>query len=172
MTGANDNPTGGRLGELRARVYTDREALAETLKRDHADKTIVFTNGCFDLPHVGHVVYLNQARALGDLLVLGLNADGSVRNLKGEGRPVNAELDRALVLAALECIDFVVIFPEDTPIETLRIIQPDIHTKGGDYKVDDLPEKETVLAGGGRIEILPFQTGYSTTGILDKAKDS
>ncbi len=154
---------------LRSKVFTDRDALARHLQTAHRGAKIVFTNGCFDLLHVGHVTYLNQARALGDILVVGLNSDRSVAGLKGPGRPVNSEADRALVLAALACVDYILIFDEDTPITALATLRPAIHTKGGDYRPEDLPERETVLAGGGRIEILPFQRGYSTTEILKKA---
>ena len=157
---------------MKKKVFAKPAQLAKHLRESAGDQTVVFTNGCFDLLHVGHVMYLNQARSLGDLLVVGVNSDFSVRLLKGDGRPVNSETDRALVLAGLECVDYVVPFGEPTPIETLRVLKPNIHTKGGDYKEDDLPEKETVLAGGGRIEILPFQKGYSTTDILKKANES
>lgn len=131
-------------------------------------KKVVFTNGCFDLLHSGHVQLLAQARALGDYLVLGLNSDRSVRALKGSARPVNSETDRGRILAQLPYVDAVVIFDEDTPIEMMKIIKPDIQVKGGDYVKEKLPEYEVMRAMGKKIVILPFRKGYSTTGILAK----
>ncbi|MEI0602889.1 D-glycero-beta-D-manno-heptose 1-phosphate adenylyltransferase [Brachyspira alvinipulli] len=128
------------------------------------NKRIVFTNGCFDILHRGHVEYLQKARELGDLLVLGLNSDSSVKRLKGESRPINNENDRAVVLAALECITYISIFDEDTPLELIKIVKPDILVKGGDYKIEDVVgreySKETVL--------IDFVNGYSTTNIIKK----
>ncbi|WP_051436809.1 D-glycero-beta-D-manno-heptose 1-phosphate adenylyltransferase [Brachyspira alvinipulli] len=128
------------------------------------NKKIVFTNGCFDILHRGHVEYLQKARELGDLLVLGLNSDSSVKRLKGESRPINNENDRAIVLAALECITYISIFDEDTPLELIKIVKPDILVKGGDYKIEDVVgreySKETVL--------IDFVNGYSTTNIIKK----
>lgn len=133
-------------------------------------KTVVFTNGCFDILHAGHVTYLEQAKALGDLLILGLNSDISVKSIKGPKRPVNTENDRAIVLAALEAIDYVVIFEEDTPIELLKKIQPSIQAKGGDYVAESLPEYPIVTGFGGTITILPFVDGKSTTSTIEKIK--
>ena len=136
------------------------EELKEALKiaRDKNLK-IVFTNGCFDILHRGHVEYLQNAKELGDLLILGLNSDSSVKRLKGEGRPINKEEDRAIVLSALECIDYITIFEEDTPLELIKIVKPDILVKGGDYKIENVIgreyAKETVL--------IDFVDGYSTT---------
>lgn len=126
--------------------------------------TIVFTNGCFDLLHVGHVTYLEKARALGDHLILGLNTDASVRRLKGETRPLVHELDRARVLSALGCIDGVVLFDQDTPTELIKELQPDILVKGGDYRPDQVAGREYA----GRVEIIDFEDGYSTTGVVEK----
>ena len=127
-------------------------------------KIIVFTNGCFDILHRGHVEYLQKARELGDLLILGLNSDSSVKRLKGNGRPINNEIDRAIVLSALECITYISIFDEDTPLELIKIVKPDILVKGGDYKIEDVVgreySKETVL--------IDFVDGYSTTNIIKK----
>ncbi|WP_300752340.1 D-glycero-beta-D-manno-heptose 1-phosphate adenylyltransferase [uncultured Brachyspira sp.] len=129
-----------------------------------ANKKIVFTNGCFDILHRGHVEYLQKARELGDLLVLGLNSDNSVKRLKGNDRPINNETDRAIVLSALECINYISIFDEDTPLELIKIVKPDILVKGGDYKIEDVVgrefAKETVL--------IDFVDGYSTTNIIKK----
>ncbi|MEI0524601.1 D-glycero-beta-D-manno-heptose 1-phosphate adenylyltransferase [Brachyspira murdochii] len=128
------------------------------------NKKIVFTNGCFDILHRGHVQYLQKARELGDLLVLGLNSDNSVKRLKGNDRPINNETDRAIVLSALECINYISIFDEDTPLELIKIVKPDVLVKGGDYKIEDVVgrefSKETVL--------IDFVDGYSTTNIIKK----
>jgi glycerol-3-phosphate cytidylyltransferase len=131
-------------------------------------KNVVFTNGCFDIIHMGHVVYLEKARALGDILVVGLNSDGSTRKLKGEGRPVNPEGDRAWVLSGLRAVDHVVIFDEDTPVKLISALKPDVHVKGGDYTEDELPEGPLVRSYGGEIVIIPFVEGRSTTGLLEK----
>lgn len=123
------------------------------------NKKIVFTNGCFDILHRGHVEYLQKARELGDLLILGLNSDLSVKKLKGENRPINNEEDRAIVLSALESVDYITIFNEDTPLELIKIVKPDILVKGGDYKIENVVgrefAKETIL--------IDFVDGYSTT---------
>ena len=132
------------------------------------NRKIVSTNGCFDILHVGHVQLLQQARALGDCLIVFINADESVRRLKGESRPVNEQIARAEVLAALECVDAVCVFEEDTPQRVLEVLQPDIHVKGGDYKIDDLPETKTVRDGGGEVVIVPLRKGFSTTNTLQK----
>ncbi|MEO6907362.1 MAG: D-glycero-beta-D-manno-heptose 1-phosphate adenylyltransferase [Abditibacteriaceae bacterium] len=131
-------------------------------------KTLVFTNGCFDLLHVGHVDLLERAKALGDVLIVGLNSDESVRRLKGDSRPINNVQARAKVLLALRAVDAVVVFEEDTPIEILEIVRPNIHVKGGDYVADNLPEAETVRRYGGGIAILPLVEGFSSTGLLAK----
>ena len=137
-------------------------------KRAQGQK-IVFTNGCFDILHAGHVDLLEQARSLGDFLVVGLNSDASVKRLKGEARPIHDQNARAKVMAALGCVDAVLIFEEDTPIETIRVVRPDIHVKGGDYQPDDLPEAEVVREIGGEIVIIPLVAGFSTTLALQKS---
>jgi len=144
--------------------------LPELYKQRAAKRRIVFTNGCFDLLHSGHVQLLAQARALGDYLVLGLNSDRSVRALKGPTRPVNSETDRGRILAQLPYVDAVVVFDEDTPIEMLKILQPDIQVKGGDYVKEQLPEFPVMQAMGKEIVILPFRKGYSTTSILARSR--
>jgi D-glycero-beta-D-manno-heptose 1-phosphate adenylyltransferase len=133
-----------------------------------AGKKIVATNGCFDLLHVGHVRYLNAARALGDALIVGINGDESVRELKGAGRPVNSENDRAEIVAALECVDLVTIFPEMRATRFLELAAPDIYVKGGDYKQDTLnaDEREVLQKIGAKIDIVPFEPGYSTSDLL------
>ena len=131
---------------------------------------LVATNGCFDLLHVGHVRYLQAARRLGDALVVGVNGDASVRALKGESRPLNAENDRAEVLAALECVDFVAVFPDVRATEFLRQARPAVYVKGGDYKPETLNVEEGAVleAVGSRIEIIPFEPGYSTSHLIER----
>ncbi|MDA8412580.1 MAG: D-glycero-beta-D-manno-heptose-7-phosphate kinase [Desulfobacteraceae bacterium] len=131
-------------------------------------KRVVFTNGCFDLLHAGHVKYLQKARALGDLLVMGLNSDASVRRLKGDKRPLIGEEERAHILAALDCIDYVVIFEEDTPLELIKTLKPHILAKGGDYTADGVVGKDVVEAYGGRVELVTFVDGKSTTNIIER----
>ena len=130
--------------------------------------TVVATGGCFDLLHPGHVATLRAARALGDCLVVCLNSDDSVRRLKGPGRPVVPQGDRAAVLEALEAVDRVVVFDEDTPTRVLRHLQPDVWVKGGDYAVADLPEAEALAEWGGRAVVLPFVEGRSTTRLIEE----
>jgi D-glycero-beta-D-manno-heptose 1-phosphate adenylyltransferase len=147
------------------------EELAERSARLRLEgKRVVATNGCFDILHVGHVRYLAAAQKIGDVLVVGLNGDDSVRQLKGEGRPVNRERDRAEVLAALESVDYVTVFPEKRATNFLRAAQPVVYAKGGDYRVDTLdPEERAVLTEfGTKIEIIPFEKGYSTSELLTR----
>lgn len=133
-------------------------------------KRLVVTNGCFDLLHLGHVTYLETSRNLGDLLLVGVNSDAAVRGLKGEGRPVNSEEDRAGVLAALESVGAVCIFPDVRATKFLAAAKPDIYVKGGDYTLETLDQEErrTVEAAGGKIHLIPFVPGKSTTGLLKK----
>ncbi|MBW8712928.1 MAG: D-glycero-beta-D-manno-heptose 1-phosphate adenylyltransferase [Acidobacteria bacterium] len=135
-----------------------------------ADRRIVFTNGVFDLLHPGHVRYLQHARSLGDLLIVGLNADASVRRNKGPDRPITAEHERAELLAALECVDAVVIFEQDTPAEIVRLIQPDILVKGADWPADQIVGRDTVEARGGRVVLVPVEQGHSTSAILRRIR--
>jgi len=131
-------------------------------------RKIVFTNGCFDILHVGHVTYLAQARQLGDLLVLGLNSDASVKRLKGPSRPINNEQSRALVLAALEAVDYVVLFEEDTPFNIITKVKPDVLVKGGDYKIADIIGGDFVQQRGGQVTTIPFVEGFSTSATLQQ----
>ena len=134
-------------------------------------KLAVFTNGCFDLLHLGHVRYLEAARSLGDGLIVGVNTDVSVARLnKGPGRPLNPEADRARVLAACACVDRVVLFGEDTPLALITRLAPDILVKGGDYRLDEIVGREVVEARGGRVVALPFVPGYSTTGLIERLR--
>jgi glycerol-3-phosphate cytidylyltransferase len=133
---------------------------------------VVATNGCFDLLHVGHVRFLQEAKKRGDLLIVGVNGDRSVRELKGEGRPVNGEVDRAEVVAGLGCVDAVVIFPEKRATEFLRAVRPEVYVKGGDYQADQLDKDEVVAVkeGGGEVQVLALTPGRSTTAVLKKLK--
>jgi D-beta-D-heptose 7-phosphate kinase/D-beta-D-heptose 1-phosphate adenosyltransferase len=128
---------------------------------------IVFTNGCFDLLHVGHIRYLQQARGLGDRLVVGLNNDASVRQLKGAGRPVLPQDERAGILAALACVDYVTLFGDATPLALIQLLRPDILVKGGDYTPDTVVGRDDVEAYGGTVAIVPYVAGVSTTGIIE-----
>jgi len=137
-------------------------------KAKEQNNKIVFTNGCFDILHKGHVAYLNQARGCGDILIVGLNSDASVKRLKGEERPINSELDRKFVLENLKSVDFVEIFSEDTPLNLIKEISPNLLVKGGDWKVEQIVGSEHVIANGGDVYSLNFVDGYSTTGIIKK----
>ncbi len=134
-------------------------------------RKIVFTNGCFDLLHRGHVEYLSFAKTQGDVLIVAVNSDDSVRRLKGEGRPVNNLEDRMTVLSALEMVDYVTFFEEDTPYEIISKLKPHIIVKGGDYKPEEVVGKDVVESYGGKVVIAPFVKGYSTTDILRRRKD-
>ena len=135
-----------------------------------AGKKIVTTNGCFDILHVGHVQILNGARALGDVLIVGLNSDASVQRFKGADRPVVSEADRAEVLSNLRSVDYVTIFDEDNPVEFLKVVKPDIHVKGKDYANKKLAEQEVVESLGGKVELLDLVPGKSTTSLIGKIK--
>ncbi len=132
------------------------------------DGKLVFTNGCFDIIHPGHVDYLERARSMGSCLVVGLNSDSSVRRLKGPLRPVNDQRSRARVLAALACVDFVMIFNEDTPLELIKKVRPDVLVKGGDWSVDRIVGRDVVEEAGGTVCSIPMLDGYSTTGTIDR----
>lgn len=155
---------------MNSKILTLDQLAAESGRLRSESRRVVATNGCFDILHVGHVRYLTAARKLGDVLVVGLNGDDSVRQLKGEGRPVNREQDRAEVLAALESVDYVTIFPENRATNFLRAAAPAVYAKGGDYTADTLePGERAVLDEfGSRIEIIPFEKGYSTSELLTR----
>ena len=147
------------------------QALHRILKgRRASGRRVVFTNGCFDLLHVGHVRYLEKARAAGDLLVVALNSDRSVNRLKGRGRPVIPQQERAEILAALECVDYVVIFDEDTPREMIRRLLPDVLAKGADWPADQIVGRRIVESHGGRILSIDFEEGNSSSEILDRIR--
>jgi rfaE bifunctional protein nucleotidyltransferase chain/domain len=138
-----------------------------------AGKTVVATNGCFDLLHVGHIRYLQKARTFGDVLIVGVNGDASVRKLKGTARPITDERDRAEILAALECVDLVVIFSDERAVKFLEAASPAVYVKGGDYTPDTLnSEERSILAKvGAKIEIIPFEKGYSTSILIDRLRN-
>jgi len=146
-----------------------REELPQLGERLRAEgKRVVFTNGCFDLLHVGHLRYLQGARALGDVLVVGVNGDASVRGLKGPDRPLNLEDERAELLAGLECVSYVTLFSEATPHATIEALRPDLHVKGGDYSAESLPETPLVRSYGGEVVIMPLVPGRSTTRLVER----
>ena len=153
------------------RVMTGPQAAAFARSARAERQRIVFTNGVFDLLHPGHVRYLRDARGLGDLLIVGVNADESVRRNKGPGRPITAEDERAEILAALECVDGVVIFAEDTPAEIIRQVQPDILVKGADWPPDQIVGRDTVESRGGRVVLVPVEAGHSTTSIVERIRN-
>jgi len=149
----------------------DREALIAARRRlGEQGRRVVFTNGCFDLLHPGHVLYLAEARRLGDALVVALNSDASVRRLKGAGRPILNESERAEVLAALAAVDWVTIFDEDTPRPLIAALLPDVLVKGGDWAIEEIVGREEVEAAGGRVLALPYLEGSSTTDIIERIR--
>lgn len=158
-----------RLG-MKAKIVNMDLMLAERGRLRAAGKRLVFTNGVFDLLHVGHVRYLRQARALGDALVVAINSDRSVRELKGPERPVFDEGERAEILAALRDVDYVVVFDDISPRGAIRSLLPDVLVKGGDYQLDEIHGREEVEAAGGKVISLPFVPGASTTSVLEKMK--
>ena len=151
------------------RKIVGRDFFKENALKLHPQK-IVFTNGCFDVLHFGHVHYLLEAKKLGDILVVGLNSDDSVRRLKGPSRPINGEKERAFVLAALACVDYVVVFDEDTPKELIETVRPDVLVKGGDYTLDNIVGADFVTQNGGTVTTIPFVVGFSSTRIIEKLK--
>ena len=156
---------------LNSAILTLEQAIVQFGREKRNARRVVFTNGCFDLLHPGHIRSLENARALGDVLIVGLNSDASVRRLKGEGRPVIPEQERAEILAALECVDAVVIFDDLTPREVIAGLLPDVLVKGGDWASDQIVGREEVEAVGGRVVSIPVVPGYSTTAILQKIRE-
>jgi len=150
------------------KLLNRNEALAKVLRWHASGNKVVFSNGCFDILHAGHVAYLTAAKALGDVLIIGLNSDDSVRRLKGAHRPVCCESDRAAVLSALQVVDGVTLFHEDTPEELIGILLPDILVKGSDWAVEQIAGAKAVLEHGGSVLTLPLLEGRSTTGIIEK----
>ncbi|MFA5145825.1 MAG: D-glycero-beta-D-manno-heptose 1-phosphate adenylyltransferase [Candidatus Omnitrophota bacterium] len=146
-----------------------RARLAKIISRSRSGgKKVVFTNGCFDILHIGHVTLLQKARSLGDILVVGLNSDLSVKALKGDSRPVNKVRERAAVLAALGCVDYVTVFGERTPYGLIKLLRPDVLVKGGDWRIKDIVGGDIVKASGGRVIAIPFVKGYSTSSLINR----
>lgn len=160
------------LTQIEQKIQSRDQIAATAAQWQTAGERVVFTNGCFDLLHYGHLHYLAAARDLGNRLVIGLNSGASVQRLKGPNRPINDEQTRTHLLAALSIVDAVVVFDEDTPLELIRAVQPDILVKGGDWKPEQIVGSELVLARGGQVLSLPFVTGYSTTNIEQKILQS
>lgn len=150
-----------------------RDKIAEFISTLHkSGKTVVATNGCFDILHVGHVRYLEKTKSFADYSIVLLNSDKSVRSIKGEGRPVNNENDRAEILSALRCVDYVVLFDEDSPASLLDEMKPDVYTKGADYTMETLPEAEIMRKNGTKVEFITFVEGKSTTNTIEKMKNN
>ncbi|MSU00237.1 D-glycero-beta-D-manno-heptose-7-phosphate kinase [Tissierella pigra] len=164
-----------KLGEVEAYFNNSSDSIKKlvtleeylNIKKEHLNKTVVFTNGCFDILHVGHVRYLKQAAELGDVLIVGVNSDRSIKNLKGEKRPIVCEKDRIEMLANLNFIDYLVVFDEDTPYELIKIIEPDLLVKGGDYSIEDVVGKDIVEGKGGKVILIPLVEGISTSNIVE-----
>jgi len=152
---------------IRDRIFKSEELKQEVIRQRLKSKTIAFTNGVFDILHEGHIEVLSQAAAFADILIVGINSDASVKRLKGDSRPVNNENSRALIIASLIMVDAVVIFDEDTPLELIRIIKPDVLIKGGDYTIETIVGSKEVISAGGKVEVILLKPGFSTTGIID-----
>lgn len=152
------------------KIFSREEIPLQSIRWRLKSKTIGFTNGVFDILHQGHIKILSEAAAFTDMLVVGVNSDASVKRLKGESRPVNDERARALILASLIMVDAVVIFDEDTPLELIKSIKPDVLIKGGDYTVDSIVGAKEVMAENGKVEIIPLEQGFSTSGIIDRIR--
>ena len=158
-------------GNFKCNLLSQRDIQKKVKQLQENGKKVVFTNGVFDILHVGHLTYLEEARELGDVLIVGVNSDRSVKTNKGDKRPINSEKNRAEMLLGLKFVDFTVIFDEKTPENLLDLLKPDIHVKGGDYKKEDLPETEIVEKNGGEVKILSFVDNISTTEIINKIID-
>ncbi|PVX52085.1 rfaE bifunctional protein nucleotidyltransferase chain/domain [Balneicella halophila] len=159
------------LTKLQAKIFDSSESAKSIVKGWKSnDKKIVFTNGCFDILHQGHVVYLAKAASLGDKLIVGLNTDASVKRLKGENRPLNGERERAIILAALGFVDLVVFFEDDTPYELIKELKPNILTKGADYNPKNIVGYDIVMENGGSVETIALEEGFSTTNIIEKIR--
>jgi len=159
-----------KLEQLKTKIYSLEKLRSQLAIWAFLDKKIVFTNGCFDILHLGHIDYLSKAKELGDILVIGLNTDKSVRDIKGKSRPITDEISRATILASLTFVDAIVYFGEETPYDLINFIQPDILVKGSDYKAEDIVGYDIVKAKGGKIKTLDFLPGYSTSAIEDRIK--
>lgn len=154
------------------KVMQVEEALEVRQEARRKGEKVVFTNGVFDLLHVGHLDYLTKSKKMADLLIVGLNSDSSSRLLKGEGRPLNSETDRAALLTGLKCVDLVVIFPEETPLELIKILKPDLLVKGSDYSTDEIVGREFVESYGGKVLSIELKAGYSTSDLIERISSS
>jgi rfaE bifunctional protein nucleotidyltransferase chain/domain len=155
----------GKVGKV-----VSLEELVKLLNAGERKRKVVFTNGCFDLIHLGHVRYLKEAKSLGDILVVGLNSDSSVKKLKGKGRPILPQEARAEIISSLSSVDYVVIFDEETPERLISLLKPDVHVKGGDYLGKEIPERRLVESYGGKVVLASKVEGYSTTSLIEKIK--
>ncbi|MEO8085280.1 MAG: D-glycero-beta-D-manno-heptose 1-phosphate adenylyltransferase [Bacteroidota bacterium] len=160
------------LEKIKNKIYTPESLRLKLGEWRFRDRKIVFTNGCFDLLHLGHIDYLGKAADLGDMLIIGVNTDQSVQKLKGQNRPINNEEQRTHLLASLLFVDAVILFDEETPFDLIKIIQPDVLVKGGDYTPDKVVGADLVTANGGFVHIIPLLAGYSTTLTEEKIKNS
>ncbi len=156
------------IPSLAHKIVTWEQAAAQLAEWQASDERTVFTNGCFDLLHAGHIAYLNEARLLGQHLIIGVNTDTSIQKLKGDSRPIKQLAERLYMLAALECVCLVTPFAEETPLELITRIQPDILVKGGDYSIETIIGAQEVLSRGGEVKVLPFLEGFSTTAMIRK----
>jgi D-glycero-beta-D-manno-heptose 1-phosphate adenylyltransferase len=155
---------------VKEKIVSLETLLAELEKQRAGGRKIVFTNGCFDIIHPGHIFYMEDARKCGDLLVVGLNSDDSVRRLKGPTRPLNPQEDRAVQLAGLASVNYVTYFTEDTPIDLIKAVKPDVLVKGGDWTIENIVGSDFVMKSGGKVYSLPFRGSYSTTGLIEKIR--
>ena len=153
---------------LQSKIFSKSELESQLVKWRSTNQKVVFTNGCFDLLHLGHVDYLAKARDLGDKLIIGLNTDASVQRLKGSSRPIKDELSRAHILAAMQFVDAVIFFDEETPIDLISRVKPDVLVKGGDYTIEGIVGHELVLKNGGEVRSIEFVAGYSSSTLIDK----
>lgn len=157
------------IPSLSIKIYT-ADSIAAQLK-EWGDPKVVFTNGCFDILHLGHIDYLQRSAQLGDKLVVGLNTDASIKKLKGKNRPIQDQNSRLNILAALNCVDAVVLFNEDTPLELIKVVKPNILVKGADYQINQIVGAKEVKENGGEVKIISFLEGYSTSNIINKIKN-
>ncbi|MEP6677049.1 MAG: D-glycero-beta-D-manno-heptose 1-phosphate adenylyltransferase [Ferruginibacter sp.] len=161
-----------QTNSIPSKIYTASELAAELLRWKLKNKKIVFTNGVFDILHEGHIASLSEAAVYGNILIVGVNSDASVKRLKGESRPVNNEQSRCLLLASLLMTDAIIVFEEDTPLNLITSIMPDVLVKGGDYTIEQIAGSKEVLANGGEVKIVPIVEGFSTTGIIARMQQS
>ncbi|HNX00357.1 MAG TPA: D-glycero-beta-D-manno-heptose 1-phosphate adenylyltransferase [Candidatus Cloacimonadota bacterium] len=156
--------------ETKLKTWAEIEDISRSLHE--MKKKIIFTNGCFDILHAGHVAYLNDAKQLGDVMIVGLNSDDSIHRIKGESRPVNLQRERAFVLGGLADVDYIVIFNEDTPYDLIKLISPNVLVKGGDWLPENIVGNDIVTANGGEVKSLPYREGFSTTDTITKIIES